>query len=199
MNRRRNIVLLLVVAVVVVLMVAVAVVWLGGGDKPVGSNAVRLDFTGYTNANGGMMAMFKVQNNQSRRIWLRSGEYLVGKQLEEPAGSWQCPENEGVSNRMMKSNPGIPFPRQYLPPEPRRNSPVPTELMVPVPSNQPPWRIGLVVEFELPALKRLQLRVHLARTERSFTPLTMDTFMNNSAEAIWVESPVMTNSSAWQK
>jgi hypothetical protein len=183
----------------VVLVVAVAVVWLTGGGKPVSNNAVRLVFTGYTNANGGLMAVFKVQNNQSRRIWLRGGEYMLGKPLEEPAGSWQCPEAEGISNRMTKSNPQIPFPRQYLPAEPGRNSPAPTELMVPVPSQQPTWRIGLVVEFELPALKRLQLRVHLARTEKSFTPLTMDTFMNNSTEAIWVESPVITNSSALQK
>lgn len=187
------------VALVVVVVVAVAVVWLCGGDKPVGSNAVRLVFTGYTNANGRLMAMFKVQNNQSRRIWLRSGEYLAGKQLEEPAGSWQCPEDEAISNRMRKSDPEIPFPGQYLPPEPRRNSLAPTEFMVPVPSNQPPWRIGLVVEFEIPALKRLQWRVSLARTQRSFTPLTMDTFMNNSKEAIWVESPVITNSGVWQK
>lgn len=188
-----------VVGLVVVLMVAVAVVWLSVGDKPPGGNAVRLVFAGCTNANGGMMATFKVRNNQSRRIWLRSGKYLVGKQFEEPARSWECPENEAVSNRMMKSNPEIPFPRQYLPPEPRRNSPAPTELMVPVPSNQPRWRIGLVVEFEMPVLKRLQLRTCLARAEKSFAPLTMDTFMNNSTEAIWVESPVMTNSSAWQK
>jgi hypothetical protein len=180
----------------IVLVVSFLVVWLSDGGKPVSNNAVTLVFAGYTNANGGVLAVFNVQNNQSRRLWLRSGEYLVGKQMEEPGGSWQCPEEEGVSNRMMKSNPEIPFPRQYLPPEPKRNSPVPTELIVPVPSNQPSWRIGLVVEFELPALKRLQLRVHLAWTKRSFRPLTMDTFMNNSTEAIWVESPVITKSRA---
>lgn len=51
--------------------------------------AVELSLVGYTNVNGTSMALFKIQNNQSRRIWIRHCDYLLGEASQQPPGAWQ--------------------------------------------------------------------------------------------------------------
>jgi hypothetical protein len=146
---------------------------------------VELSLIGYTNVNGTAMALFKVQNNQSRRIWLRHCYYFAGEAFREPAGAWQC-SDQAASNRWGKASMDL---RQYLPPEPTRTSPDPTNLMLPVPTNQPLWRIGVTVEFNITPWRRIRN----AWRSRGVRSLNLRQFINNSPEAIWVESPVITN------
>ncbi len=202
-----------------VLIFTLVVIGLNLSGRRSGDLAVGLSFVGYTNANGTNMALFKVQNNQSRRIWLRHCYYLAGEAFREPACAWQCPD-QAASNRWGKSSMDL---RQYLPPEPTRNSPDPTNLIIPVPTNQPLWRIGVTVEFNttlptrtspepthltlpVPMNQRLwrigvgvefniglQQRLRDAWKTRDVKWLDSRHFVNNSPEAIWVESPVITN------
>jgi len=149
--------------------------------------AVELSLVGYTNVNGTSMALFKIQNNQSRRIWIRHCDYLLGEAFQEPPGAWQC-SNEAAwaSNRWSNS---IMVPQQYLPPEPTPTSPDPTNLFVPLPQNQSLWRIGVTVEFNI----TLWRRIRNAWRSRDVRRLNLGQFINNSPEAMWVESPVITN------
>jgi hypothetical protein len=189
-NRKRKKVL-----IGLALLVAMAAVgmWLSGASWRRGDMAVRLVFVGYTNVGGSPMALFKVQNNQARRIWLRNGAYLFGEAFHTPGGAWECSMAQAISNRWHNSAPEPMIPGQYLPPEPSRKVPCPTSLMVPVPRDQARWRIGLTVEFEVPPLSRLQVRFSDAWAARSPARLMSDIFINNSANAIWTESPLMTN------
>jgi hypothetical protein len=169
------------VAIVVVLILIVV-----GLNFRVRRMAVAVIFVGYTNVSGTSMALFKVQNHQSRRIWLRHCEYLLGDAFQQPPGAWQCADL-AASNRWSKSSMTA---RQYLPPEPTLTSPDPTNLMVAVPSNQRVWRIGLTVEFNI----GLRQRLGDAWKTRDVKWLDSRHFINNSAEAIWVESGVISNS-----
>ena len=171
-----------------VMILTMVVVRLGLSRRRTGEVAVGLSLVGYTNANGTNMALFKVQNNQSRRIWIRHCNYLSGEAFGEPAGAWQC-SDQAASNRWGKSSLDL---RQYLPPEPTRTSPDPTNLMLPVPTNQPLWRIGVTVEFNM----GLQQRLREAWKTRDLKWLDRRRFVNNSAEAIWVESSAITNAAA---
>jgi hypothetical protein len=180
-----------IVALTTILSITAVFIWLSRSKRT--DNTVRLLFVGYTNMGGNSMALFQVQNKQPRRIWIRGVEYLVGEAFREPAGAWQCSVEQGMSTRPQNSSSITTIPPQYIPPEPKRTSPEPSTLMVPVPPNQFLWRVGLVVEFELTPLQRMRLRLKSAWAERRLSPLTFDIFMNNSAEAIWTESPVITN------
>lgn len=175
----------IIVGLAVVLILTVAVIGLNFSRRRAGDLAVGLSLVGYTNANGTNMALFKVQNNQSRRIWLRHCNYLAGEAFREPAGAWQC-SDQAASNRWGKSSMDL---RQYLPPEPTLTSPDPTNLIIPAPTNQPLWRIGVTVEFNIGPRQRLRD----AWKTRDVKWLDSRHFVNNSAEAIWVESPVITN------
>jgi hypothetical protein len=150
--------------------------------------AVELSLVGYTNVNGTSMSLFKIQNNQSRRIWIRHCDYLLGKAFQEPPGAWQC-SNQAASNRW---NNSIMVPQQYLPPEPTPTSPDPTNLIVPLPKNQSLWRIGVTVEFNITVWRRIR-NAWIARDVRR---LNLRQFINNSPEAIWVECAVITNATA---
>jgi hypothetical protein len=172
-----------------VLILTVVVIGSGLSRRRAGEVAVGLSLVGDTNANGTNMALFKVQNNQSRRIWLRHCYYFAGEAFREPAGAWQC-SDQAASNRWGKSSMDL---RQYLPPEPTRNSPDPTNLIIPVPTNQPLWRIGVTVEFNI----TLPTRIRSAWKPRDWWMLNPHQFINNSPEAIWVESPVITNAQAF--
>jgi hypothetical protein len=191
-----------IVGLAVVLTITVVVIGLNFGRGRVGDIDVAVSFVGYTNVNGTSMALFKVQNNQSRRIWLRHVDYLLGEAFRKPAGAWQC-SILAASNRWASSSM---IPQQYLPPEPTPTSPNPTSLMVPVPTNQPLWRVGLTVEFSTTLPQRLAFAwkfrhargLHLGqfvkRTDEAW--VNRGQFINNSSEAIWVESPVITNATA---
>jgi hypothetical protein len=178
-----------IVGLAVVLSLMVVVIGLNLSRGRAGDLAVGLSLLGYTNANGTNMALFKVQNNQSRRIWIRHCDYLAGEAFREPAGAWQCLD-QAASNRWGKSSMDL---RQYLPPEPTRTSADPTNLMLPVPTNQPLWRIGVTVEFN----NRLPQRLRDAWKTRNVKWLDSRNFVNNSAEAIWAESPVITNATVF--
>lgn len=167
------------------LLLIVLVIGLNFNRRPAGDLAVGLTFVGYTNVNGNSMALFKVQNNQSRRIWLRHCYYLPGEAFREPAGAWQC-SDQAASNRWDNSPMDL---RQFLPPEPTRTSPDPNYLTLSVPTNQALWRIGVTVEFNI----RLSERLRVAWKPRDWWMLKRGQFINNSTEAIWVESPVITN------
>ncbi len=180
-----------IVGLMVLLILTVAAIWLSLGRRPAGEVAVGLSLVGYTNANGTNMALFKVQNNQSRRIWLRHCYYLAGEAFREPADAWQC-SDQAASNRWGKASMDL---RQYLPAEPTRTSPDPTNLMLPVPANQPLWRIGVTVEFNI----GLQQRLRDALKFRDVKWLDSRNFVNNSPDAIWVESTVITNATAFSQ
>ena len=180
-----------IVGLAVLLTLVVLAIELSLSRGRAGDVAVGLSLVGYTNANGTNMALFKVQNNQSRRIWLRHCYYLPGEAFREPAGAWQC-SDQGASNRWGKSSLDL---RQYLPPEPTRTSPDPTHLVLPVPTNQPLWRIGVTVEFNI----GLQQRLRDAWKFRDVKWLDSRHFVNNSSEAIWVESPVVTNATVFSQ
>jgi hypothetical protein len=89
--------------------------------------AVELSLVGYTNVNGTAMALFKIQNNQSRRIWIRHCDYLLGEAFQEPPGAWEC-SNEAAwaSNRWSNS---IMVPQQYLRRSPHRLVPIQLTLL----------------------------------------------------------------------
>lgn len=178
-----------VAGLLALLILTVAATWLSFGPRRAGDLAVVLSFAGYTNANGTNMALFKVQNNQSRRIWLRHCYYLAGEAFREPAEAWQC-SDQAASNRWGEASMDL---RQYLPLEPTRTSPDPTNLMLPVPANQPLWRIGVTVEFNI----GLRQRLRVAWETRDVKWLDSRNFVNNSPDAIWVESPVITNTTVF--
>lgn len=168
-----------------VLILTALVIGLSFSRRHTTNLAVGLSFVGYTNVNGNTMALFSVENNQTRRIWIRHCNYLAGEAFREPVGAWQC-SDQAASNRWSASSV---IPQQYLPPEPTRTSPDPTNLMIPVPVSLPLWRIGVTVEFNIGFKQRLR---ETWKT-RDLKWLDSRQFVNNSAEAIWVESPVITN------
>jgi len=120
-------------------------------------------------------------------MWLRHVDYLLGESFRQPPGAWQCPSLAG-SNRW--NNPDCEsIPPQFVPLEPTHTSPDPTNLMVPVPTNRTPWRIGVLVEFDI----SLWEKIGTAWRAREVRLLNPRQFINNSTEAIWIESPVLTN------
>ncbi len=180
-----------IIGFAILFILTVVVIGLNISRRRAGEMAVGLSFVGYTNVNGTNMGLFMVQNNQSRRIWLRHCNYLAGETFGEPAGAWEC-SDQAASNRWGKSSVDL---RQYLPPEPTRTSPDPTNLIIPVPTNQPLWRIGVSVEFNI----GLKQRLRDAWKFRDMKWLDSRHFVNNSPEAIWVESPVITNATAFSQ
>lgn len=135
---------------------------------------------------------------QILRIWRKSewfsfGEIksvkMMGHQNEQKELFGYQTETYAINRRIHAGFLWGTTGSRALPPEPTRSSPSPTEFMVPVPPNQSLWRIGLTVEFNV----RLPERIHVAWKIRDANMLKMGQFINNSSEAIWVESPVITN------
>jgi hypothetical protein len=108
----------------IVLILAMLVIDLSLGTRRM---AVELSLLRYTDVNGTAMALFKIQNNQNRRIWVRHCDYLLGEAFQEPPGAWHCSNQAAwASNRW---NNSIMVPQQYMPPEPTLTSADPTNLL----------------------------------------------------------------------
>jgi hypothetical protein len=152
----------------------------------------RLVLIGCTNVNGNSMALFDVQRDGRGRILPKEGYFLVGKEHQEPSSGWHCNMGQAITTRRWRKRDRFPVPAEYIPGL-SNCAPGSTQLLVPVPTTQSVWRLGLnVLPEEQSLIVRARFRLSLAWDFREPSFLVQPSSYWGTCST-WVESGLITN------